>query len=174
MFAPPLLSPSLRNLTSTAGHRQPIKLGLRGYLHTRLQQEKLENTAVPALLPFTNSFSSFFLVAHSSHPPLYFTLLPCFYPPFASSSQSRHPVSPSHNGGIQKYPFCQGTVQPHASWPPDSLYTLDPEIFIFLDMVMKCGWSQCQNCAPCVCGRWMSLWKYFHMDSRSTASSPVS
>lgn len=105
---PPLLYLSLLNLTGTAGHRQPIKLGLRGYLHTRLQQEKLENTHSPALLPFTNSFSSFFLVAHSSHPSLYFTLLPCLYPPFASSFQSPHPVSSSHNGGIQKVPILSG------------------------------------------------------------------
>lgn len=56
-----------------AGHRQPIKPGLGGYLHTLGCSEKVSEHAQSRPAPFTNVFSSFFFASPSFHLSLYFT-----------------------------------------------------------------------------------------------------
>lgn len=70
---PPPCLPSLLNPTSMAGHRQPIKPGLGGYLHTLGCSEKVPEHAQSRPAPFTNFFSSFFSASHSFHLLLYST-----------------------------------------------------------------------------------------------------
>lgn len=83
---PPTFVPSPLNPTSMTGHRQPIKPGLGGYLHTLGCSEKVFEHAQSRPAPFTNFFSSFFSVSHCFHLSLYFTSshlyilpLPCPY-----------------------------------------------------------------------------------------------
>lgn len=137
MFAPPTTLPSLLNPTSLAGHRQPIKPGLGGYLHTLGCSEKVSEHAQSRPAPFTNFFS-FFSV---SFPPSFtlFHLPPCLYPSFASSFQSPHPVSSSHNRASRNYSVCRSSLQiPNAS--PIILWIL--WVFFFAALIMKCAPSQ--------------------------------
>lgn len=69
---PPPPSPYTLNPTSMAVHRQPIKPGLGGYLHTLGCSEKVSEHAQSRPAPFPHLFSSLFSVAHSCHLSLYF------------------------------------------------------------------------------------------------------
>lgn len=119
MFSPPTSLPSLLNPTSMAGHRQPIKPGLGGYLHTLGCSEKFLNTPAPARPLHRLLFTD---LLRLSFPPSFtlFHLLPCLFPSFASSIQSPHPGSSSHNGGVQKLLILLEQT-PSGSCPPPPL-----------------------------------------------------
>lgn len=85
MFPPPHPLPPLLNPTSMAGHRQPIKLGLGGYLHTLGCSETVsEHAPIPPCSPSQASFHPSH-VSHSFHLSLYFTCSRVCILPFASS-----------------------------------------------------------------------------------------
>lgn len=107
---PPTSLPSLLNPTSMAGHRQPIKPGLGGYLHTLGCSEKVsEHAPIP---PCSLHKLLFIILLCLSFLPSFtlFHLLPCLYPSFASSFHGPHPVSSSHNGACRNYSFCRSSL----------------------------------------------------------------
>lgn len=149
MFSPPTSLPSLLNPTSMAGHRQPIKPGLGGYLHTLGCSKKVSEHAQSRPAPFTNFFSSFFSVSHSFHLSLYFTGSHVYILPFALSFQSPHAVSSSHNVASRNYSFCWSSSANSQCPLPTSPF-IPWLLCFFAVMIMTCAPPQWQSCA---CGR---------------------
>lgn len=124
MCSAPTSRPSPLNPTSMAGHRQPIKPGLGGYLHTHwVVAKKFLNTPNPALLPSHNSFHysflslipTIFLFVYFIHS--HFYILPLLLP----FSLCR--VSSWHNGASRNYSFCWGSsANSHCLLPTSPSY----------------------------------------------------
>lgn len=134
---PPTSPPSPLILTGMAGHRQPIKPGLGGYLHTLGWSDKVSEHAP---IPPYSVHKPLFMVPHLSPIPAIVHFIP-LAPMFVSSLclfsfQSAHPVSCPHNRTSRNYSFYQrSSANSQCLLSGSFLYRLDPVLFAV--MIMK-------------------------------------
>lgn len=124
---PPTSLPSLLNPTSMAGHRQPIKPGLGGYLHTLGCSKKVSEHAQPRPAAFTNSFSSFSCLSFRT---IFHFISPMFVSFLCLLLSEPSPGKLLAQWGIQKLLILS---MPPAHFP--LFYAVDP----FAVMIMKCA-----------------------------------